>query len=258
MRARAADVEAVDRVDVQAIEKRRRRRDARLLVAERADPAVHEGGRRTACRGRGSPRAEHHRHRRGSIEVVDAQPRSSTTISVCIQTSPSGCHSGSCGQSTSAAAPATAARRCRGPRERQADRRPRRRAAAASRSRPRCARRADRRAGSGGRSRSRRLERELEAGGELHGAQDAQAVVAEGGRDRRRAARGGRGRRGRRTDRSISSRSGSQAMALMVKSRRRGPPRIDMYGSPTTSKPLWPRPVFDSRRGSETSRPATL
>ena len=44
----------------------------------------------------------------------------------------------------------------------------------------------------------------------------------------------------------------------MVKSRRRAASFGSSAGSPMTSNPLWPRPVFDSRRGSETSRPATL
>src|SRR5438105_14271455 len=39
------DVEAVDGVDVQPIEQQERRRDARLLVIERANPSVAEGGR---------------------------------------------------------------------------------------------------------------------------------------------------------------------------------------------------------------------
>ena len=44
----------------------------------------------------------------------------------------------------------------------------------------------------------------------------------------------------------------------MVKSRRRAASSIDMDGSPWTSKPLWPRPLFDSRRGSATSMSPTV
>jgi hypothetical protein len=47
-------------------------------------------------------------------------------------------------------------------------------------------------------------------------------------------------------------------MALIVKSRRRAASRIDSAGSPVTVNPLCPRPVFDSRRGSDTSTVATL
>ena len=47
--------------------------------------------------------------------------------------------------------------------------------------------------------------------------------------------------------------SGSHEIALTVKSRRRAASAIDMSGSPVTTKPRWPRPAFESRRGSETS-----
>ena len=47
-------------------------------------------------------------------------------------------------------------------------------------------------------------------------------------------------------------------MALIVKSRRRAASSTDSVGSPTTSKPLCPRPTFDSRRGSETSSSGDL
>ena len=67
-----------------------------------------------------------------------------------------------------------------------------------------------------------------------------------------------RGRRGRRTDRWYSSVSGSQAIALMVKSRRRAASRTDIVGSPATANPCGRGPIFDSRRGSATSIPADL
>ena len=47
-------------------------------------------------------------------------------------------------------------------------------------------------------------------------------------------------------------------MALTVKSRRRAASLSDIQGSPVTTKPRWPRPCFDSVRGSETSIPPTL
>ena len=52
--------------------------------------------------------------------------------------------------------------------------------------------------------------------------------------------------------------SGSQEIALTVKSRRRAASAGGIEGSPSTSNARWPRPVFDSRRGSDTSTPATL
>ena len=90
---------------------------------------------------------------------------------------------------------------------------------------------------------------QLEARRELQRAQHAQAVVAERPRidDAQHAV--ARGRRGRRTDRGSLAGSGSHAMALMVKSRRRAASSDRGAGSPITSKPLWPRPTFDSRRG---------
>ena len=56
----------------------------------------------------------------------------------------------------------------------------------------------------------------------------------------------------------ISPVSGSREMALIVKSRRRAASAIDRSGSPATAKPLWPRPVFDSRRGSDDVEAADL
>ena len=55
-----------------------------------------------------------------------------------------------------------------------------------------------------------------------------------------------------------SSVSGSQPIALIVKSRRRAASSNGIDGSPSTVKPLWPRPVFDSRRGRATSMAPSL
>ena len=71
---------------------------------------------------------------------------------------------------------------------------------------------------------------------------------------RRRAARSARPPNGS----AYSPVSGSRPIALMVKSRRRAASANDMNGSPSTVKPRWPRPVFDSRRGSATSTRADL
>ena len=99
---------------------------------------------------------------------------------------------------------------------------------------------------------------DLEPGRELQGAQDAQAV-------RRRRWRGSttRSRRRSRSPRppkgSMYSLSrGSQAMALMVKSRRRAASSTGIQGSPVTTKPRWPRPCFDSVRGRGDVDPAHL
>ena len=70
----SAHILAVDRVDVEAIEKRGRRRDAFFLVIHRADAAVDERRRRRLaevvrhC-------AEHDDELIGAIEIVDALPR---------------------------------------------------------------------------------------------------------------------------------------------------------------------------------------
>ena len=104
----------------------------------------------------------------------------STTSSVCTHTSPSGCHSGSCGHPTSALISGN--RLSMTPRS-SASARPIGRTRRGSRSfsiSPQI--RSDGRSSSGmaaaelGRL---RIERELESRGELHRAQDAQAVVAE-------------------------------------------------------------------------------
>ena len=71
--------------------------------------------------------------------------------------------------------------------------------------------------------------------------------------DPRRAGPVRRGPRGRSNGSRYSPVSGSHAIALMVKSRRRAASSIGIDGSPSTANPLCPRPLFDSRRGSATS-----
>ena len=90
------------RVHVQPIEQRERRRDALGLVVRRADAPVDERRRRRLAEVV-AHRAEHDRQaaRRGRGRRC-ARRASSITMRVCTQTSPSGCHSGSCGQPTSA------------------------------------------------------------------------------------------------------------------------------------------------------------
>ena len=144
-------------------------------------------------------------------------------------------------------------------REREADRRPRR-AAAASRSRPRCARPADRRAECSRHSAACRVvERELEARGEL----DARAARAG---CRRRTSRD----RPARSSRALEVAAAVERIEVLAGQRIPGdgvdrevaPPRRLVEATspdrPMTAKPRWPRPVFDSRRGSETSMSPTL
>ena len=179
----------------------------------------------------------------------------STTCSVCTQTSPSGCHSGSCGQPTSACSSGNS---CRDDaeieREREADRRPRREAAA-FRFRPRCARPADRRAGSSRHSaRGRLVERRTRTAR----------------RTARRAARAGcrrRTSRGSTTRRTPPLEIAAAVERIEVLVGQRIPrDRVDGEVAPprrlldrhrrdrrSTTKPRWPRPAFDSRRGSDTS-----
>ena len=103
-----------------------------------------------------------------------------------------------------------------------------------------------------------RLEPRLEAGGELDRAQHAQAVVAERPRiDDAQHAVGEVVAAVERIEVGLAQRIPGDRVDREVAPPRRLL-RIDSAGSPMTSKPLWPRPVFDSRRGSETSRPATL
>ena len=69
-----ADVVAVERVDVQPIEKRGCGRDALLLVIDRADPAVDERRRRRLAEVV-ADRAEHDREPLRTRQVVDARAR---------------------------------------------------------------------------------------------------------------------------------------------------------------------------------------
>ena len=180
---------------------------------------------------------------------------SSTTISVCTHTSPSGCHSGSCGQPTSAFSSGTVwsidAEIEREARSRSTAGRP---AAAAFRSRPRSR--------SAGRSSSGICLHnaavppssvELEPRGELHAAQHAQAVFRE--RPRIDGAQHAALKIGAAAVQGsmYSPVSGSNAIALIVKSRRREASSIGMSGSPVTVKPrvrgrFWIRGAAARRR----------
>ena len=185
---------------------------------------------------------------------------SSITSSVWTQTSPSGCHSGSCGQPTSAFSSGKS--RSMTPSS----------SASAKPSDGRSARSSSfsisPQMRSAGRSSSGMRAADLFRVRHPSRARSARRTECRGARagcrlrrsaDRRRAARGARAdRAGRRTDRDTSSVSGSQAIALTVKSRRRAASSGAMSGSPLTSNARWPRPIFDSRRGSDTSTSRTL
>ena len=247
------------RVDVQPIEQRRRRRDARLLVIERADAAVDERRRRRLAEVV-ADRAEHHRDLPRVIEIVDPRRAPDRRPSAC-----------------------GPRRRLRDATPAPAGSRPARRSSGNSRSTTpsssASARPIDGRA---------RLEQQLldlspdalgrqiverNRAAEL-AASPARARTRSAPRTGSRAARAGCRRRTSRGSTARSSRrveiarpsngsryspvSGSQEIALIVKSRRRAASSSDSRGSPDDGEPAWPRPVFDSRRGSETSRPATL
>ena len=97
----AADVEAVEGVDVEAIEEPRRRRHAACSCSmERIRPSITAvvGGLPRSWQRAPSMTATFCGCSRSSIRCRAW----STTISVVIQTSPSGCHSGSCGHPTRA------------------------------------------------------------------------------------------------------------------------------------------------------------
>ena len=131
-------------------------------------------------------------------------------------------------------------------REREADATGGPAAGAASRSRPRCARPAGRRAGSAAQiARVSSVERAARSAPRT-GPRAARAGCRRRTcADRRRAARAAlEVARGRRTDPRTSPVSGSHAIALMVKSRRRAASSTDIAGSPSTAKPLWPRPAL--------------
>ncbi len=159
--------------------KRRRRRHAGRLVAARSDVAVDERRRRRLAEVVGDG-AEHHRQRAAAIEPVEAlagavddhqrvHPHVALRVPLGILL---------------AADQRLQLRpqlvdHAEVERQPQADRRPLAPAAAASRTRPRCARRADRRAEWRGRSPRSRREPRVEAGRELQRPQHPQAVVAE-------------------------------------------------------------------------------
>ena len=179
---------------------------------------------------------------------------SSMTISVWIQTSPSGCHSGSCGQSTSGR---ISGRSCSTTPSSRASAKPSdgRSATSSSFSNSPHTRSAGRSSSGDGAADGRGLVVERAA---RSGRRTAARAARAGCRRRRCAGRRRAGAGAPRSSRpSNGSRyspvSGSQAMALMVKSRRRAASSSDIGGSPSTSKPVWPRPAFDSRRGSATS-----
>ena len=239
-----AHVLAVDRMNVEAIEKRGGRRDAFLLVVQRADAAVDEGRRRRLAE-IVRHRAEHDDELIGTIEIVDALPRlvdhhqrmhphvalrmpfrlllaSDERLQLRKQLIDD----------------------AELERERETDRGPAWRAAAAFRFLPRCAPAADRRGGSRGTAPSCRRR----------------ASARSARRTGPRAARAGCRRRTcpRSTAfRILSSRScaavngsryssvsGSHEMALTVKSRRRAASSIDIDGSPSTMKPFVPAAGF--------------
>ena len=183
----------------------------------------------------------------------------STTISVCTQTSPSGCHSGSCGQPTSAS---TSGKSCLMTPRSSARRKPTRRLPRLQQELLDLAPDPFRRQIVERNRRAQRarllLELALEPRRELDGAQHAKAVVTERAADRPPAGFAAPGPTRPPNGSRYSPVSGSKSIALIVKSRRRAASSTVMSGSPSTAKPRWPRPVFESRRGSETSMPPTL
>ena len=184
---------------------------------------------------------------------------SSMTSSVCTQTSPSGCHSGSCGQPTSASSSGNS--RSTTPSS-SASAKPIDGRAAWSSSfsispQIRSAGRSS--SGSAGTARAcrRRVDNSKRAANWTARSTRRLSSPNVRGIDRAQQARA-RGRARPSNGSRYSSVSGSQAIALIVKSRRRAASSNGRSGSPVTVKPAWPRPVFDSRRGSDTSMPATL
>ena len=133
------------------------------------------------------------------------------------------------------------------------------RAAAASRSPPRCARPADRRAGWSGRAPS-------SAGSSANSKRAANWIA----RSTRRLSSAKVARIDRAEQAPFEIAAAVERIDVVAGQRIPGdgvdgevaPPRrlrrAASTGSPVTVKPLWPRPVFDSRRGSDTSRSATL
>ena len=120
---------------------------------------------------------------RGRSRSPFAARASSITSSVCTHTSPSGCHSGSCGQPTSGRS--SGSTRSTTPRSSASANPIEGRAACSSSFSSSPQTRSGGRSSSGIRAAERRrvrVQRELESRRELHGAQHTQAVVAERGR----------------------------------------------------------------------------
>ena len=231
-----------------------------LLVSERPDPAVDERRRRRLAEvvARRAPSITAICLRRDRDRRCAPAPRS-TTSSVCTHTSPSGCHSGSCGQPTSACSSGNSRSTTpRSQREREADRRPRRLQQQLLDLAPDRARPGGRRAGSLGRARafagrasnskraanwSARSTRRLSSPNvaRIDHAQEAPPRS-------RRPPNGSR----------YSSVSGSQAIALIVKSRRRAASAIDMNGSPVHVEALVPAADLRLAAGQRRRRVADL
>ena len=182
----------------------------------------------------------------------------SMTISVCTHTSPSGCQSGSCSQPMSAAisgssdvtTPASRAN------WKPSDGRAGSRSSFSNSPQIR----------SGGRSSSAIVRQTAIVPGSTVNSKRAASCIARSTRRLSSAKVAGSTRRSRRASRSArppqGSRyapvSGSNEIALIVKSRRRAASSTDMAGSPSTTNPRWPRPTLDSRRGRDTSMGPSL
>ena len=254
----AADVDAIDGVDVEAVEQRRGRRHAGFFVPQRPDAAVDDrGGRRLAQVV--THRAEHHRDLPGARQVVDA---GAGLVDHHQRVDPDVAFGVPLGFLRAADQGQQFREQACDDLEVERERQPQRGGggahAAASRSRPRYARPEGRRAecrraapGSPGRPEARIVRQTARRAGRA-GCRRRSAP------DRRRAGACA-SRSARPANGSLCSPvRGSRPMALMVKSRRRAASANDMRGSPSTEKPRCPRPVFDSRRGSATSTAADL
>ena len=151
----------------------------------------------------------------------------SMTCSVCTQTSPSGCHSGSCGQPTSACSSGNS--RATMPRSSASARPIDGRGASSSFSNSPQIRSAGRSSSGIDRHSSRvpRVERRTRSARRTEPRAARAGCRRRTSRDRRRAGGGVAGRRGRRTDRGTPPVSGSQAMALI---REVAPPRGFLEG----------------------------
>ncbi len=189
----------------------------------------------------------------------------STACNVWTQTSPSGCHSGSCGVPSSATN--SGSRRGRKPQ-------------ACISARPSDGRRAwsssfsisphTRSAGSSSSGIARHSPAVAGSTVSSKRAASCTARSARSGSSTNVAGSTARSTRAARSARppcgsSTSPVSGSNSSALSVKSRRRAASSIDRRGSPTTAMPRCPGPTFESRRGTDTStgpstpsRPLTL